>query len=106
MKDFWSPSFSRNITRVQHVREFLRGLQGDPGPKFPVLLKRVVYDEHSYGRLDTNQAITSPSPRSDACVGIERHSDPGREGILREHEAALRGQYREQESDYFLRLNP
>ena len=36
--------FLGNITRVQHVREFLRGLQGDPGPKFPVLLKRVVYD--------------------------------------------------------------
>ena len=24
--------------------EFLRGLQGDPGPKFPILLKKVVYD--------------------------------------------------------------
>ena len=36
--------FLGNITRVQHVREFLRRLQGDPGPKFPVLLKRVVYD--------------------------------------------------------------
>ena len=33
-----------NITRAQHVREFLRGLQGDPGPKFPILLKKVVYD--------------------------------------------------------------
>jgi hypothetical protein len=33
-----------NITRIQHVREFLRGLQGDPGPKFPILLKKVVYD--------------------------------------------------------------
>jgi hypothetical protein len=33
-----------NITRVQHVREFLRGLQGDPGPKFPIHLKKVVYD--------------------------------------------------------------
>jgi hypothetical protein len=26
------------------MREFLRGLQGDPGPKFPILLKKVVYD--------------------------------------------------------------
>jgi hypothetical protein len=33
-----------NITRAQHLREFLRGLQGDPGPKFPILLKKVVYD--------------------------------------------------------------
>jgi len=33
-----------NITRIQHVREFLRHLQGDPGPKFPILLKKVVYD--------------------------------------------------------------
>lgn len=33
-----------NITRAQHLREFLRGLQGEPGPKFPILLKNVVYD--------------------------------------------------------------
>ena len=36
--------FLGNITRVQNVREFLRGLQGNPGPKFPILLKKVVYD--------------------------------------------------------------
>jgi hypothetical protein len=33
-----------NITRAQHLREFLRGLQGNPGPKFPILLKQVLYD--------------------------------------------------------------
>ena len=33
-----------NITRAQHLREFLRGLQGEPGPKFKILLKKVVYD--------------------------------------------------------------
>jgi len=32
------------MTRAQHVREFLRGLQGNPGPKFPILLKKVVHD--------------------------------------------------------------
>ena len=26
------------------MRNFLRGLQGNPGPRFPILLKRVVYD--------------------------------------------------------------
>lgn len=36
--------FLGNITRIQNVREFLRGLQGNPGPKFPILLKKVVYD--------------------------------------------------------------
>jgi hypothetical protein len=36
--------FLGNITRVKNVRDFLRGLQGEPGPKFPVLLKKVVYD--------------------------------------------------------------
>jgi len=36
--------FLGNITRARNVREFLRGLQGNPGPKFPILLKRVVYD--------------------------------------------------------------
>jgi len=36
--------FLGNITRVKNVRDFLKGLQGEPGPKFPVLLKKVVYD--------------------------------------------------------------
>jgi hypothetical protein len=33
-----------NITLAKHLREFLRGLQGEPGPRFPILLKKVVYD--------------------------------------------------------------
>jgi hypothetical protein len=36
--------FLGNITRIKNVRDFLRGLQGNPGPKFPILLKKVVYD--------------------------------------------------------------
>ncbi len=39
-----SPSPWATSRGIQHVREFLRGLQGDPGPKFPILLKKVVYD--------------------------------------------------------------
>ncbi len=39
-----SPSPWATSREIQHVREFLRGLQGDPGPKFPILLKKVVYD--------------------------------------------------------------
>ena len=41
---FLVSEFLGNITRIKNVREFLRGLQGNPGPKFPVLLKKVVYD--------------------------------------------------------------
>lgn len=41
---FLVSEFLGNITRIHNVRDFLRGLQGNPGPKFPVLLKRVVYD--------------------------------------------------------------
>jgi hypothetical protein len=33
-----------NITLAKHLRDFLRGLQGDPAPRFPILLKKVVYD--------------------------------------------------------------
>lgn len=36
--------FLGNITRIRNVREFVRGLQGNPGPKLPILLKKVVYD--------------------------------------------------------------
>jgi len=41
---FLVSEFLGNITRAQHLRDFLRGLQGKPGPRFPVLLKKVVYD--------------------------------------------------------------
>jgi hypothetical protein len=36
--------FLGNITRVGNLRGFLRGLQGNPGPKFPILLEDVLYD--------------------------------------------------------------
>jgi hypothetical protein len=41
---FLISEFLGNITRAQHLRQFLKGLQGNPGPKFPILLKQVVYD--------------------------------------------------------------
>src|ERR1700719_94338 len=36
--------FLGNITRVKNLRSFLRALQGNPGPKFPILLEKVLYD--------------------------------------------------------------
>ena len=36
--------FLGNTTRVSNLRSFLRALQGNPGPKFPVLLESVLYD--------------------------------------------------------------
>ena len=33
-----------NITLAKHVREFLSALQGDPGPHFPILIEKIVYD--------------------------------------------------------------
>jgi hypothetical protein len=36
--------FLGNITRVGHLRSFLRGLEGKPAPRFPILLNQVIYD--------------------------------------------------------------
>lgn len=36
--------FLGNITRVKNLRSFLRALQGTPGPRFPILLEKVLYD--------------------------------------------------------------
>jgi len=41
---YLASEFLGNITRIRNVREFVRGLQGTPGPKFPILLKKVIYD--------------------------------------------------------------
>jgi hypothetical protein len=34
--------FLGNITRVGNLRSFLRHLQGKPGPRFPILLEKVL----------------------------------------------------------------
>jgi hypothetical protein len=53
---FLASEFLGNITRVKNVRDFVKGLQGNPGPKFPMLLKRVVYDgTHSGDWLPAKQ---------------------------------------------------
>jgi len=53
---FLASEFLGNITRVKKVRDFVRGLQGDPGPKFPILLNKVVYDgTHTGDFLPTKQ---------------------------------------------------
>jgi hypothetical protein len=36
--------FLGNITRVKNLRSFLRALQDTPGPRFPILLEKVLYD--------------------------------------------------------------
>jgi hypothetical protein len=36
--------FLGNITKVGNLRSFLRSLQGSPGPKFPILLEKVLYN--------------------------------------------------------------
>ncbi len=41
---FLASEFLGNITRIRNVRDFVRGLRGNPGPKFPILLKKVIYD--------------------------------------------------------------
>ena len=56
---FLVSEFLGNITRAQHLRDFLRGLQGKPGPRFPILLKKVVYDGTHTG--DWIQAEESPT---------------------------------------------
>ena len=41
---FLVSEFLGNITRAKNIRDFLRGLRGEPGPKFPILLDQVVHD--------------------------------------------------------------
>jgi len=41
---FLISEFLGNITRVKNLRGFLGGLQGKPGPRFPILLEEVLYN--------------------------------------------------------------
>ena len=48
--------FLGNIWRIKNLRDFLKGLQGSPGPKFPILLEKVVYDgTHTGDWIPTKQ---------------------------------------------------
>lgn len=48
-----------NINLIARLREFLKHLQGNPGPKFPILLNKVVYDgTHSGDWIAGDQAPT------------------------------------------------
>lgn len=65
--------FLGNITRVKNVREFLKGLEGEPGPKIPFLLKKVVYNgAHTGDWLPIEYTPALMRGRSRAW--IERHS--------------------------------
>jgi hypothetical protein len=49
--------FLGNITRVGNLRSFLRHLQGKPGPRFPMLLTKVLYDgTHTGDWISTEHA--------------------------------------------------
>ena len=90
-----------NITRAQHLREFLRGLQGNPGPKFPICSRRLFMT----ARIP---AIGFPSKSRQCCCGkwtscwVLRYFDRRRKRVLSQHEASVRGQHRNRQSDYVL----
>ena len=49
--------FLGNTTRIVHLRDFLRGLQGSPGPRFPILLTNVIYNgTHTGDWISSDQA--------------------------------------------------
>ena len=50
-------TFLGNITLAKHLRELVRHLQSDPGPKFPILLKQVLYNgTHTGDAIPSKQA--------------------------------------------------
>ncbi|MDQ1387997.1 MAG: hypothetical protein QOF56_1451 [Acidobacteriaceae bacterium] len=65
--------FLGNITRVKNLRSFLRALQGNPGPKFPILLDKVLYDGTHHGRLDPDQGIAGAAEGSQHGTPFQRH---------------------------------
>jgi hypothetical protein len=90
-----------NSMRVQHLREFLRGLQGEPGPKFPIRVMKVAGD-------GTHAGDGPPVKESPAFQGsgfrarVERHFDRGRESVSPQQEAVVRSPDRDGQSDYVL----
>ena len=50
-------AFLGNITKIAHLRDFLKGLQGKPGPRFRILLEEVIYDgTHTGDWLPTSES--------------------------------------------------
>ena len=79
--------FLGNITRVGNLRSFLRALQGKPGPRFPILLEKVIYDgTHTGDSIPLNE-----SPALLKEVEIVLHSSD----ILAESEKEFFGNMKE-----------
>jgi hypothetical protein len=95
--------FLGNITRVGNLRSFLRHLQGNPGPKFPILLEKVLYNGTHTGDWIPVKTIAGAAERSRHRAPLQRHSGRLGEGVLWKHEATVRGQHRDRESDYVLK---
>jgi len=66
---FLASEFLGNINRVRNVREFVKGLQGEPGPKFPILLKKVVYDGTHTGDFVPAKQTASLMKEVDLVLG-------------------------------------
>ena len=94
--------FLGNITKVGNLRSFLRHLQGKPGPRFPILLEKVLYDGTHTGDWILRQTVAGTVERGQYRPPLQRYSGRVREGILHQHEASLRGQYCDREPDYVL----
>jgi hypothetical protein len=76
-----------NITLAKHVRDFLRGLQGEPAPRFPILLKKVVYDGTHTG--DPARRNADAAGRTKYRSAFHRYPLSCGEGILHEYETTV-----------------
>ena len=82
MADILLSEFLGNITRVKNLRGFLRGLQGTPGPRFPILLEEVLYDGTHTGDWVPKQHTAALQKEVDTVLAIDRHPYRIGEGIL------------------------
>ena len=57
-----------NITRVGNLRSFLRALEGHPGPRFPILLTKVLYDGTHTGDWISGEQVPELSNEVDTVL--------------------------------------
>ena len=92
--------FLGNVTRVKKLRGFLRGLQGTSGPRFPILLEKVLYEGTHTGDWISSKAAAKAIERSRYRAPLQRYSGRFGKGILHQHEASVRGQQLHRKFDH------
>ena len=91
-----------NISTVAHLREFLHRLEGNSGPRFPVLLEKVLYNDTHGGDWIPNKMSSELSKEVDTVLHSSDILAKSEKEFFNNMKQLCEAQHRDRESDHVL----